>query len=142
MSNMETAGARRAWSPPIPHTIRPSAPCNSFRQHFLELYPMSYNIPVLEIRETETFSAWLRVLRDSRARAKIAARVRRLAFGNPGDVRPVGEGISELRIHHGPGYRVYYVQRGVELILLLCGGDKSSQDQDIEAAKRLAKETA
>lgn len=103
---------------------------------------MSYNIPVLEIRETETFSAWLRVLRDSRARAKIAARVRRLAFGNPGDVRPVGEGISELRIHHGLGYRVYYVQRGVELILLLCGGDKSSQDQDIEAAKRLAKETA
>jgi putative addiction module killer protein len=103
---------------------------------------MSYNIPVLEIRETETFSAWLRMLRDSQTRARIAARARRLAFGNPGDVRPVGEGISELRIHHGPGYRVYYVQRGAALILLLCGGDKSTQDKDIETAKRLAKETA
>lgn len=80
---------------------------------------MGYNIPVLEIRETETFSSWLRALRDSQARARIAARVRRLAFGNPGDVRPVDEGISELRIHHGPGYRVYYVQRGEALILLL-----------------------
>lgn len=103
---------------------------------------MSYTIPVVEIRETETFSAWLRGLRDSQSRARIAARIRRLAFGNPGDVRPVGEGISELRIHHGAGYRVYYVQRGAALILLLCGGDKSTQDKDIETAKRLAKETA
>lgn len=102
---------------------------------------MSYNIPVIEIRETETFSAWLRALRDSQARARIAARVRRLAFGNPGDVRPVGEGISELRIHHGPGYRVYYVQRGAALVVLLCGGDKSTQDKDIDTAKQLAKET-
>jgi putative addiction module killer protein len=102
---------------------------------------MSYNIPVIEIRETETFSDWLLALRDSQAKARIAARVRRLAFGNPGDVRPVGEGISELRIHYGPGYRVYYVQRGAVLILLLCGGDKSTQDRDIETAKRLAKET-
>jgi putative addiction module killer protein len=96
---------------------------------------------VIEIRETDTFSDWLRRLRDSQARARIAARVRRLAFGNPGDVRSVGEGISELRIHYGPGYRVYYVQRGAVLILLLCGGDKSTQDKDIETAKRLAKET-
>lgn len=96
---------------------------------------------MIEIRETETFSFWLRALRDSQARARIAARVRRLAFGNPGDVRPVGEGVSEMRIHHGPGYRVYYVQRGAILVILLCGGDKSTQDRDIAAAKRLAKET-
>jgi putative addiction module killer protein len=95
---------------------------------------------VIEIRETETFSSWLRGLRDAQARARIAARVRRLAFGNPGDVRPIGESISELRIHHGPGYRVYYVQRGTILIILLCGGDKSTQSRDIETAKRLAKE--
>lgn len=102
---------------------------------------MSYNIPVIEIRETEAFSDWLHKLRDLQAKARIAARVRRLAFGNPGDVRPVGEGISELRIHHGPGYRVYYIQRGAVLIVLLCGGDKSTQEKDIETAKRLAKET-
>jgi putative addiction module killer protein len=102
---------------------------------------VGYNTPVIEIRETEVFSSWLRALRDSQARARIAARVRRLAFGNPGDVRPVGEGISEMRIHHGPGYRVYYIQRGAVLIILLCGGDKSTQDRDVAAAKRLAKET-
>jgi putative addiction module killer protein len=96
---------------------------------------------VIEIRETEKFSLWLRGLRDTQAKARIAARVRRLAFGNPGDVRPVGEGISELRIPYGPGYRVYYVQRGALLIVLLCGGDKSTQTKDIETAKRLAKET-
>jgi len=96
---------------------------------------------VIEIRETESFSVWLRGIRDAQARARIAARVRRLAFGNPGDAQPVGEGISELRIHYGPGYRVYYVQRGAFLIVLLCGGDKSTQKKDIEAAKRLAKET-
>lgn len=95
---------------------------------------------MIEIRETETFSVWLRTLRDAQARARIAARVRRLAFGNPGDVLPVGEGVSELRIHFGPGYRVYYVQRGAMLIVLLCGGDRSTQKKDIETAKRLAKE--
>jgi len=77
-------------------------------------------------------------LRDHRAGAKIAARIDRLAFGNPGDVRPVGGGISELRIHYGPGYRVYFVKRGSTLILLLCGGDKSTQTKDIKAAKKLA----
>lgn len=102
---------------------------------------MSYNTPVIEIRETEAFSIWLRALRDPEARARIAARVRRLAFGNPGDVRPVGEGVSELRIHYGSGYRVYFVQRGAIWILLLCGGSKSTQQRDIEKAKRLAKET-
>lgn len=95
---------------------------------------------VFEVRETEAFSKWLRDLKDNRAKAKIAARSRRLAFGNAGDVRPVGEGISELRIDYGPGYRVYYVQRGAVLIILLCGGDKSTQETDIKRAKKLARE--
>jgi putative addiction module killer protein len=92
------------------------------------------------VRQTETFSAWLKQLRDTRARAKIVARIQRLEEGNPGDVAPVGDGLSEMRIHFGPGYRVYYVNRGAELILLLCGGDKSSQQRDIDAAKKLARE--
>jgi putative addiction module killer protein len=96
---------------------------------------------MIEIRATDTFSNWLQALRDSQARARIAVRVRRLAFGNPGDVQPVGQGISELRIPYGPGYRVYFVQRGDVFIVLLCGGDKSTQSKDIETAKRLAKET-
>jgi putative addiction module killer protein len=96
---------------------------------------------VIEIRETGAFSEWLQALKDSSAKARIAARTQRLAFGNPGDVRPVGEGVSELRIDYGPGYRVYYVQRGRVLIILLCGGDKSSQDKDIKLALKLAKET-
>jgi putative addiction module killer protein len=95
---------------------------------------------VIAIRETTTFSEWLRDLKDSRAKARIAARTQRLAFGNPGDVRPVGEGVSELRIDYGSGYRVYYMQRGKVLIILLCGGDKSSQDKDIKLALKLAKE--
>lgn len=95
---------------------------------------------MFEIRETETFSRWLTALRDAQAKARIAARVRRLAFGNPGDVKPVGEGVRELRIHYGPGYRVYFVQRGTVLIVLLCGGDKDTQQKDIATAKRLAKE--
>lgn len=77
-------------------------------------------------------------LRDTRARAKIAARIDRLAFGNPGDVAPVGAGVSEMRVHDGPGYRVYFVKRGETLIVLLCGGDKSTQAQDIAKAKILA----
>lgn len=76
-------------------------------------------------------------LRDRRARAKIAARIDRLTLGNPGDVRPVGEGVSELRIHYGSGYRVYFVKRGRMLIVLLCGGDKSTQTKDVKAAKIL-----
>ena len=95
---------------------------------------------MIEIRETEIFSSWLTALRDNQARARIAVRIRRLAFGNPGDVKPVGEGVSELRIPYGPGYRVYFVQRGNLLIVLLCGGDKSTQDRDIATAKRIAKE--
>ena len=95
---------------------------------------------MFEIRETEIFSLWLAKLRDQDAKAKIAARVRRLAFGNAGDVAPASGGISELRIHHGPGYRVYFIRRGTKIVVLLCGGDKSSQRQDIVRAKALATE--
>jgi putative addiction module killer protein len=92
------------------------------------------------IKRTDEFSNWLKSLRDNRAKAKILVRIDRLSLGNPGDVAPVGGGVSELRIHHGPGYRVYYVQRGEEIIILLCGGDKGSQQTDIELAKKLASE--
>ena len=95
---------------------------------------------MIEIRLTETFAEWLRKLRDRRAAARIAERLRRLALGSYGDVRPVGEGLSELRIDYGPGYRVYFVQRGAILILVLRGGDKADQDRDIARAKALAKE--
>jgi putative addiction module killer protein len=95
---------------------------------------------MLEIRETDEFAEWLGALKDARAKAKVLVRIERLARGNPGDVAPVGEGVSELRINYGPGYRVYYIQRGTRFILLLAGGDKSSQDRDIAEAKRLASE--
>lgn len=95
---------------------------------------------VIKVRQTEVFSEWLRGLHNGRARRAIAARIDRLANGNPGDVKPVGHGVSELRIRFGPGYRVYFVQRGTVLILLLCGGDKSSQDADIAKAHAIAKE--
>jgi putative addiction module killer protein len=94
---------------------------------------------VVEIRRTSVFDKWLRKLRDSQARAKILVRIDRLSRGNPGDVKPVGEGVSEMRISYGPGYRVYYVQRGSELIVLLVGGDKSSQESDIAQAIELAR---
>jgi len=81
---------------------------------------------------------WESKLKDQRAKAAIAARIFRLANGLPGDVSPVGQGVSELRIHYGPGYRIYFQQRGNEIVILLCGGDKSSQTKDIETAKRLA----
>lgn len=92
------------------------------------------------IEKTEAFAEWLRGLKDSRAIARIVVRIDRLAAGNPGDVRPVGDGVSELRIDYGPGYRVYYIQRGSVLVILLCGGDKSSQRTDILKARSLAKE--
>lgn len=92
---------------------------------------------MIEVRKTAVSSNWMADLRDHRARAKIAARIDRLAFGNPGDVQPVGEGVSELRIHYGPGYRVYFAPRGTTLIVLLCGGDKSTQTKDSKAAKML-----
>jgi putative addiction module killer protein len=95
---------------------------------------------VFELKQTETFLKWRSRLKDERARSLIASRLDRLAFGHAGDVAPVGEGVSELRIHHGPGYRIYFQQRGNVLIVLLCGGDKGSQAKDIKAAKRLAME--
>ena len=95
---------------------------------------------MIEVRQTAEFAKWIARLRDIRGRAKIAARIDRLSMRHPGDVRPVGEGISELRIHDGPGYRIYYAQRGTVLIVLLCGGDKSSQSRDIATAKRLVAE--
>jgi putative addiction module killer protein len=93
---------------------------------------------VIELKQTEAFRKWRSRLRDERARALIASRLDRLAQGNAGDAEPVGDGISELRIHHGPGYRIYFQKRGTTIIVLLCGGDKSTQAKDIKAAKRLA----
>ena len=95
---------------------------------------------MLEIRETDAFAKWLSKLKDSRAKARIAVRIQRMASGHLGDVKPVGDGVSELRIHYGPGYRVYFVKRGAELIILLCGGDKSSQQKDIKLALLMEKE--
>lgn len=93
-----------------------------------------------EIRKTEVFAKWIDGLRDVRAKARILVRIERLASGNPGDVEPVGEGVSELRIDYGPGYRVYYRRQGHALIVLLAGGDKRTQDRDIRRALQLARE--
>jgi putative addiction module killer protein len=95
---------------------------------------------MIEFKQTETFRKWRIRIKDERIRALIASRLDRLAFGNPGDVKPVGGGISELRIDHGPGYRVYFMKRGNTIIILLCGGDKNTQTKDIQTAKRLAAE--
>jgi putative addiction module killer protein len=95
---------------------------------------------MMEVRQTVVFAKWLDRLKDRRGRAHILARLDRLTLGNLGDVKPVGSGVSELRIAHGPGYRVYLVQRGTVLIILLCGGDKSTQRRDIARAKRMAEE--
>ncbi|WP_459862417.1 type II toxin-antitoxin system RelE/ParE family toxin [Endothiovibrio diazotrophicus] len=94
---------------------------------------------MVEIRKTDVYAKWLNGLRDIRARARVLVRVERLAAGNPGDAEPVGEGVSELRINYGPGYRVYYKQQGRELVILLAGGDKGSQSRDIKTALRLAR---
>jgi putative addiction module killer protein len=94
---------------------------------------------VLEIRQTEVYARWFSSLRDRMARARIDSRIRRLSLGNPGDVKPVGEGVSEMRIDYGPGYRVYFAQRGQTLVILLAGGDKRTQDRDISTALKLAR---
>lgn len=99
---------------------------------------MRYIVTVIEIRQTATYAQWFAGLRDRKARARIDARIRRLSLGNPGDVKPVGEGVSELRINYGPGYRVYLVQRGQTLVILLAGGDKRTQATDIKTALDLA----
>ncbi len=95
---------------------------------------------MIEVRQTVVFAKWLDRLKDQRGRVRILARLDRLTLGNLGDVKPVGSGVSELRIAHGPGYRIYLVQRGTVLIILLCGGDKSTQSRDIARAKRMAEE--
>jgi putative addiction module killer protein len=108
-------------------------------------FPLLFCIPCdtnesgIEIRETQVFSCWLSGLRDRQARARINARIRRLSLGNPGDVKPVQGGLSELRIDYGPGYRVYFVKRGQGAVFLLAGGDKDSQDRDIRMALDLAR---
>jgi putative addiction module killer protein len=95
---------------------------------------------MIEVRQTDVFADWFVGLRDRQARARITVRIRRLSLGNPGDVRPVGGGVSEMRIDYGPGYRVYFVRRGDTVAVLLCGGDKRSQDRDIARALELAQE--
>jgi putative addiction module killer protein len=99
-----------------------------------------YTIHVKEIRETDRYKKWYQKLNDIQARARIKTRIRRLSLGNPGDCQPIGNGLSEMRIHYGPGYRVYYKDTGREIIILLCGGDKATQQADIENAKKLANE--
>ncbi|MEQ1605973.1 MAG: type II toxin-antitoxin system RelE/ParE family toxin [Pyrinomonadaceae bacterium] len=93
---------------------------------------------MIEIRQTVHYKNWFESLRDRNARSRIDTRIRRLSLGNPGDVKSVGSGISELRIDYGPGYRVYFTRRGDEFILLIIGGDKSSQQKDIAMAKKIA----
>jgi putative addiction module killer protein len=93
---------------------------------------------MVEVRQTEEFSAWLHSLRDANAVARVLARIRRMEQGNPGDTRSVGKGIVEMRIAYGPGYRIYYLHRGAQIVMLLCGADKRTQRQDIERAQILA----
>jgi len=95
---------------------------------------------MVEIIKSRTFDGWLNGLRDHRAVGRILARIERLRMGNPGDVRPIGAGISEMRIDYGPGYRVYYMHRGTIIVVLLCGGDKASQLRDIRKARDLAEQ--
>ena len=95
---------------------------------------------MIEVRQTSRFAAWLGGLRDHQARARIIKRLNRAKQGNLGDVAPVGEGVSEMRIFYGPGYRLYFVQRGTAIVLMLCGGDKDTQDDDILTAKQMARE--
>ena len=104
------------------------------------MYPIGYNISMYTIEETETFSKWLSKLRDLKGKIAVARRIERMRSGSFGDVKPVGENVSELRVDTGPGYRVYYTVRGSEIVILLIGGDKSTQQRDIEKAKSMAKE--
>ena len=95
---------------------------------------------MIEVRQTAVFSEWLAGLRDVRAKARIVVRIRRMEMGNPGDFATVGEGICEMRIHYGPGYRLYFVPKGDQLVVLLCGGDKQRQAADIARAKAIARD--
>ena len=103
------------------------------------MYPCGYTKHMVEVRKTEVYTKWLDGLRDITARARVLVRVERLIEGNPGDVKPVGEGVSELRISYGSGYRVYFKQKGNEIIILLAGGEKGTQNIDIKTALELAR---
>lgn len=109
-------------------------------KYFDNMYPCGYNRIMVEIRKTDIFAKWIDSLRDTRARARILARIERLAYGNLGDVKPVGDGVSELRIDYGPGYRVYFKKIGLKVVVLLAGGDKRTQASDIKRAVRLAQD--
>ncbi len=100
---------------------------------------MGYNLKMNRIVQSDLYAEWFAKLRDAKARAIINARLRRLELGNAGDCEPVGEGVSEMRIHHGPGYRLYFVKRGLELVVLLAGGTKATQTKDIKEALKLAR---
>jgi putative addiction module killer protein len=95
---------------------------------------------MIEVRQTEIFKNWFKRLKDRKAKARVQARIDRIEIGNFGDIASVGEGVRELRIHYGPGYRVYFVQRGQVVVILLSGGDKNSQDSDIKKAKEIARQ--
>lgn len=101
---------------------------------------VNYNSHMIEVRKTATFTKWFKSLKDRRAKARIQVRIDRLEMGHFGDVKPVGEGVSELRIFYGPGYRVYFVQKGAVVVILLSGGEKSSQQADIAKAKEIARQ--
>ena len=103
------------------------------------MYLLGYNKDVIEIRQTEVYSKWFDGLRDRAAQVRINVRVRRLSLGNPGDAKSVGKGVSELRIDYGPGYRIYFTKHGDTVVILLAGGDKRTQEQDIQKALELAR---
>jgi putative addiction module killer protein len=123
----------RSWSQAFSLSSQKGRPVDTHR-----LYPIRYDM--FDVQTTELFDKWLSDLTNRAARARITSRIDRLSCGNPGDVKAVGEGISEMRIDTGPGYRVYYKQTGTTIIVILCGGDKSSQDKDIKKAKQIAAE--
>jgi putative addiction module killer protein len=102
------------------------------------MYPLGYSPGVPTVHESRSFQSWMSGLRDREAQARVNARVFRLQLGNPGDAKPVGDGIIEMRIPYGPGYRVYYMERGKQIVVLLCGGDKATQSRDIARAKEIA----
>lgn len=123
-------------------TLQSLPPLDPLHLHhsFTILYGIAYNAGMFTILRSATFDRWLSRLRDRQASHRIVARLLAVEHGHLGDVRPVGGGVSEMRIHYGPGYRIYFITRGAELIILLCGGDKDSQERDIEQAKRMATE--
>ena len=105
------------------------------------MYPNGYSRAVFQLQQTDAFAAWLAHLRDAKGKARILARLESLTHGRLGDTRNVGDGVRELRVHVGPGYRVYFAQTGRIVLLLLCGGDKSTQKRDIERAKRILRDS-